>query len=162
MPHLAHLVGKECSGLEIGSHEGRSAIWFCKNILTHPKSSLLCIDPWKMSTLRNFRENLHGEGVLGKVKIWTSPSCERYFGHDRFDFAYVDGEHTAFAVLSDMVKAWEALKSGGVMVVDDYLWPPVENSPLPLQRPIDTFCAAVVPRLRNLLHKGYQVILKKL
>ena len=37
-------------GLEIGSLEGRSAVWLLKNILTHETSSLDCCDlcesPW--------------------------------------------------------------------------------------------------------------------
>ena len=32
--------------LEIGSYEGRSAVWFCENILTGNDSKIVCIDPW--------------------------------------------------------------------------------------------------------------------
>jgi predicted O-methyltransferase YrrM len=41
---LAHLNGAPARGLEIGSFEGRSALWFCENILTHPEARLICID----------------------------------------------------------------------------------------------------------------------
>jgi predicted O-methyltransferase YrrM len=160
--HLAHLVGKEAHGLEIGSHEGRSAIWFCQNILTHSDSRLTCMDPWKMAPFTTFLGNVREARINKKLRIYSKPSQSLDFGHGKFDFIYVDGEHSAYAVLSDMVKGWEALKPGGVMIIDDYLWPPVKDSALPLVRPVDTFCAAVVPRLGNLLHKGYQVILRKL
>src|ERR1700710_2270733 len=30
--------------LEIGSYEGRSAVWFLENVLTHPTAGIVCID----------------------------------------------------------------------------------------------------------------------
>lgn len=42
---LAEWIGKpEVHFLEIGSYEGRSAVWFLQNILTHPTSTLDCVD----------------------------------------------------------------------------------------------------------------------
>jgi hypothetical protein len=32
--------------LEVGSFEGRSALWFLENILTHPTDSITCVDIW--------------------------------------------------------------------------------------------------------------------
>ena len=37
-----------------------------------------------------------------------------------YDFIYIDGDHTAFAVLEDMVLSWKLLKIGGMLLVDDY------------------------------------------
>jgi hypothetical protein len=39
-----------------------------------------------------------------------------------FDFVYVDGSHQAPDVLCDAVLGFKLLKTGGVMVFDDYLW----------------------------------------
>ena len=33
-------------GLEVGSFEGRSALWFLENILTDPTASITCVDIW--------------------------------------------------------------------------------------------------------------------
>ena len=43
--HVAHLKDvPEARGLEIGSFEGRSAIWFLENILTGDSARLTCVD----------------------------------------------------------------------------------------------------------------------
>ena len=39
-PFLGHLKGKPCRLLEIGTYEGRSALWLAENIATHPLSSV--------------------------------------------------------------------------------------------------------------------------
>jgi predicted O-methyltransferase YrrM len=33
--------------LEVGSYEGRSAVWLLSNILTHPTSRLYCVDTFR-------------------------------------------------------------------------------------------------------------------
>ena len=153
---LGHLAGeKKPLDLEIGSHEGRSAIWFLEHVLTHPKSMLKCVDPWeKRGAKEVFMANLAESGLRKKTRVVGRKSCEYFLGFGKFDFVYVDGEHTQMAVLSDMVKGWEALKPGGVMIIDDFLWPPVPNSHTPETARVETFMAAVVPRLGTLLHKG--------
>ena len=40
---------QEVFGLEIGSFEGRSAIWLLENILTHSNSHLTCVDTFEGS-----------------------------------------------------------------------------------------------------------------
>src|SRR5262245_25169347 len=43
--HLAHLAGRsDLRCLEIGSFEGRSAVWLLTHILTHETSRLECIE----------------------------------------------------------------------------------------------------------------------
>jgi hypothetical protein len=42
---LQELRGRaDIHALEIGSFEGRSALWFLENILTHPAASITCVD----------------------------------------------------------------------------------------------------------------------
>ena len=43
-------------------------------------------------------------------------------GNDGFDFISVDASHQATDVLSDCVLAFQLLRRGGVMALDDYLW----------------------------------------
>jgi len=43
---LGNLRNKPVKFLEIGSFEGRSAVWALENILTHKQSELYCIDHW--------------------------------------------------------------------------------------------------------------------
>ena len=39
-----------------------------------------------------------------------------------FDFIYIDGSHMRVDVLLDAVLAWQLLKPGGIMALDDYEW----------------------------------------
>ena len=47
----------------------------------------------------------------------------------RADFVYIDGSHHAHAVLSDLVHAFGLLKTGGLIVCDDYLWTATDADP---------------------------------
>jgi predicted O-methyltransferase YrrM len=39
-----------------------------------------------------------------------------------FDFIYVDGDHVRDQVARDAENAYKVLKSGGIMIFDDYTW----------------------------------------
>ncbi len=44
--HLAPFKGKTgVAALEVGSYEGRSAVWLLENILTAPDALITCVDP---------------------------------------------------------------------------------------------------------------------
>ena len=54
--------------LEIGSLEGRSAIWFLEHVLTHPTATIVCLDPWVQPARElRFDHNLRIAGLAGKV-----------------------------------------------------------------------------------------------
>ena len=121
--------------LEIGSFEGRAAVWLLENILTDPSSSIDCIDLFRPNGVyadfhERFRANTAPWGA--RVREHAGPSFEmlpRMQGP--FDIVYVDGWHTAWGTLSDGVMSWPLLKVGGVMIFDDYLWLPPDHQPLP-------------------------------
>jgi predicted O-methyltransferase YrrM len=133
---LSHLKGAPARGLEIGSFEGRSALWFCENILTHPDARLTCIDTFAGSAehaaidtinlLQRFQENT--DSVKDKIKIQIGnssdvlPRLPNARLPDLYDFIYVDGSHDPRDVCLDGILAWSLLKPGGVMIFDDYLW----------------------------------------
>lgn len=131
--HLSHLKGAGCSAIEIGSAEGRSAIWLLENILTHESSWLGCIDPWewKPEAEDNFDRNTEafGKKVI-KKKAHSNRVLPVMWMHTyRMDFIYIDGNHQAKHVLEDAVLAWPLLKSGGIMAFDDYNWSDFEDCP---------------------------------
>ena len=127
---LGHLKDKKAVGLEIGCFEGRSSIWFCQNILTHPESTLICVDPWYGDTFKTFMGNIreskintsnHGTGC--KFRIQKVPSHLMVtLKIPPLDFAYIDGNHEAQHVLRDGLMVWQLLKPGGVLIFDDYTW----------------------------------------
>lgn len=160
---LGHLAGTSCKGIEVGSFEGRSALWFVQNICTHPESFLLCIDPhdyrdekcvipgggthidhqfdWT-EIKRRFEHNLAPWLTGRRVRLVSKPSRIALGTLDSvalYDFIYLDGSHLAPCVLEDAVLAWPHLRPGGILIFDDYRWrqnkPPPAGYPVEVMRP---------------------------
>lgn len=121
---LAPWAGKpKVHALAIGCHEGRSDCWFCDNILTGPGCLLTCVDGWwHESAFKRWCRNTAGLPVA----MWRGPS-EKAIPHlidsgRRFSFAYVDGGHRPYQVLTDLCMVWQVIEVGGVVIADDYGW----------------------------------------
>jgi predicted O-methyltransferase YrrM len=169
---LAHLKGAPARGLEIGSFEGRSALWFCENILTHPDARLTCIDTFAGSAehaaagldctnlLQLFQANT--DSVKDKIRMQIGKSADvlpRLVFYE-YDFIYVDGSHDPRDVCLDGILAWSLLKPGGVMIFDDYLW---GDHVQPHQRPrvgIEAFLA-VHQTQYSLIEQNYAIAIKR-
>jgi predicted O-methyltransferase YrrM len=162
--HLEHLRSRpDVQMLEIGSYEGRSALWFLENILTHETARLTCVDPFfKLPQEMRFDHNVQRSGDgnrLTKIKAKSADVLPGLPGGS-FDAIYVDGDHRAAPVLLDVACCWRLLKPSGVMILDDYQWE--LDKPLP-DRPelaIDLFLEMVADRA-EVVHRDYQVILRK-
>lgn len=165
---LAEFKGKPITAIELGAYEGRASIWLLENILTHPKARLMCVDTWEGSAehqevdmkavKKRFKQNVKGR----KVSIWeqtTTGFLSLHHGHTEADLIYIDASHKASDVLSDAVLSDKLLKPGGILIFDDYLWGDGSiNTPKPA---IDAFLMCYAGQYA-ILHKQYQVILKKL
>jgi predicted O-methyltransferase YrrM len=119
--------------IEIGSFEGRSALWMLENLLQHPQSHLYCVDTFHdrenpESYWHRFEANVLASPHSGKVTVAASSSLPFLTAFvaagNQADFVYVDGSHRAAEVLEDLVLAFHATKPGGVIIVDDYLIAP--------------------------------------
>lgn len=168
---LSGLKGKpNLSALEIGCFDGRSTTWFMDNVLTGDGCSIDCIDhflgardivnvPMELTEAR-FRKNMEPYG--GRVRLFCCESSRalRKLDLGFKDFIYVDGSHTARDTLSDAVLSWELLKTGGIMVFDDYGWGQERE---PWDRPCTAINAfmACYSREMELIKSGYQVALRK-
>lgn len=167
--------------MEIGSFEGRSAVWVMENMMT-PEDTLYCIDTWEgsrehnqidMDVIKN-RFDMNIVKAVWKTKIprlnihtvreKSSSALGLYLrfhrSEDGWDFIYIDGSHDAHNVLRDALMAWELLAVGGIMVLDDYLWGDPRQ---PLLRPkmaIDAFVNICAPQI-SVMHIGYQVAIQK-
>jgi predicted O-methyltransferase YrrM len=111
--------------LEIGNFEGFSAIWQLEKILTHPTSSITCIDIFNDPVIEErFDRNIEATGVAYKVKKikGSSEKMLRALGLEQFDYVYIDGSHLGKFVLSDGVLSWDLVKPGGLIVFDDYYY----------------------------------------
>ncbi len=116
--------------IEIGSFEGRSALWMLENLLRHPASRLHCVDTFHdsenpQSYWHRFRANVLSSAHADKVSVAASPSLPFLAAFvaagNRADFVYVDGSHRAADVLEDLVLAFHAARPGGIIICDDYL-----------------------------------------
>lgn len=159
--------------LEIGSFEGRSAIWLLENILTSSDSTLTCIDTFggspehkntdiEISDIENhFRHNIKTSGFENKVTILKGysrnilPTLQQSF----FDSIYIDGSHKASDVLEDAVLSKLLLKSGGMIIFDDYVWDEGDTDQDKPTMAIDAFLEIYKGHF-DLLYKGKQIIIR--
>ncbi len=166
--HLAPLRDRCVRMLEVGSYEGRSAVWMAEHLLGHPESTLTCVDPLYVCPVygedppRNLIANIEETGLAGRIKLcvgFSSAVLPRLMAAgERFDFVYIDGSHEARDVLFDGVMALEMLRDGGLLAFDDYLW---ADGGLRTPRPaIDALFAVNHGRLRP-LSVGGQVWFEK-
>ena len=164
MKHLGSLAGKpNLRFLEVGSFEGGSAVWFLENILTHPTSTITCIDPFlRAGSEALFDHNTRiaaSDSKVTKIK-GRSEAVMAELEADAYDAIYIDGAHFAQNVLMDAAAGWRLLKPGGIMIFDDYQWRRDLPAPRRPQMAIDLFLDVLNPP-HIVLHKEYQVIIRK-
>jgi predicted O-methyltransferase YrrM len=158
---LKGYVGKpDVRALEIGSLEGRSAIWLLDNVLTGEGSELVCCDPWQekrrwvedsMETIEHrFDENLRPfADRVTKLKACSLEGLSRLYGAgSKFDIVYIDGDHYGPSVLTDGVLAFQLLHVGGILIFDDYHWQVSGIGVFP-QDAIDAFCRVFRQEIRT-------------
>jgi hypothetical protein len=144
--HLMYYRDKPCSVLEVGVFEGRGALVFLEQILTHPESKYTGVDDW-WSMLTNTQPPERGKQLQGKqleILQWINWIRQRAFNnlapfpankwriiekasHDAlyemhknqetFDVVYIDGDHRFGPCFMDSYLAWPLVKD--VMFWDD-------------------------------------------
>jgi predicted O-methyltransferase YrrM len=178
--HLSSLKDTAINALEVGCFEGRATTWLLDNILTHKDAKITCIDTFEggieHGTIakvdfepikERFNENI--KEVKEKVNIIEGYSldCLRFISsplHEEFepyDIVYIDGSHQAVDVLQDITLSWPLMKVGGIMILDDYMWDAYPDPTLNPRLAIDSFLSVYNGKY-ELLHKEYQVIVRKL
>ncbi|MBN9551384.1 MAG: glycosyltransferase, partial [Alphaproteobacteria bacterium] len=162
--------------LEIGSFEGRSALFFLQFL---PKSRITCVDSFQGSeehvergseyesdmaeVERRFDRNLEpfGDRVDKRkgdsVAILPALAAEQRL----YDVVYVDGDHSAASTYADARLGWDLLDNDGVMILDDYRW----GTGLPAsKRPaagIEAFLWQIAGEY-ELLYKDQQIVIRKI
>lgn len=162
--------------LEIGSWEGRSAVFFLNFF---ERATIVCIDtfggsPEEYSVYQHlgaqlagiearFDRNLAPFGPrVEKIKSRSQPALEGLAVKGRrFDLAYIDGGHRRDDVMADSAGVWRLLAPGGIVIWDDYEWgkslPPDERP----QPAIDDFLRDHAGQYR-LLGRTYQLAIERL
>lgn len=160
---LLPLAGQPIHTLEIGSHEGRSALWVLEHVLTHPAATLTCVDVWADREVeRLFDRNVAASGKSDQLVKRKGQSWQELrdlpLGH--FAFVYIDGCHEGMNVLEDAVLSFRLLQPGGLLCFDDYLWQSNQRTHLP-KPAIDAF-VTLYDRRVEVVERGYQVWVRQL
>lgn len=169
--YLLPLKDKPVSFLEIGCYEGQSSLWMLENVLTHKNSGLTVIDTFEGSPehgeendlLERFKENIKGYSpriLKGNSRFFLKNLAINQFDDIEYDFIYVDGSHEATDVLEDAVLSFPLLKTGGLMIFDDYQFGSQLDKHLTPKPAIDAFLEVYANKIKVLDING-QVILQK-
>jgi len=171
---LAHLRGRPCDVLEIGSWEGRSAIFFLEFL---PRSRVTCVDtfgggaenhasPTERCQVplieRRFDANVLGYGPrVEKIKATSVLALTRLAqSAAAFDLIYVDGSHMRDDVMVDSLLAWRLLRRGGCLIWDDYAGGQDKSAAERVMPAVEVFLAWHFGEYVE-LHRSYQVIVQK-
>ena len=165
--------------LEIGSWEGRSALFFLNYL---PRSRLVCVDPFGRAgpaeamtefgiNTKNYDPDYEARfdanlaafhGRFEKMRAMSFAALgELGVEGRRFDIAYIDGSHHTTDVYRDAVLVWPMIVRGGILIFDDYRWgykPGTSEHP---KRGIDSFLRAFEGGY-NIVHDAYQIAITKL
>jgi predicted O-methyltransferase YrrM len=132
------LAGDDLGYLEIGVWKGDSLRWMLENVLTSHGSRAVAIDPWTAMLPKHpqtamdevARVAMSVDEPYGKTHFIRQQSVDalQQLVVDRcgfplpggFDIAYIDGDHSAHAALSDLVMVFPLVKPGGFIVCDDF------------------------------------------
>ena len=175
---LEHVASRDrVRVLEIGAFDGVSANLMLDCVFPHPESEVHTIDAFlpdpttpeaNATTRERFLENCKRGGHGDRIKLYEGLSIEvlawmiadeGYW--ESFDVVFIDGSHFAKDVITDAVQSWALLKTGGLLIFDDYLW---ETNGAPWRHPktsVDAFELIYDP-LVSLVWTGYQRIFRKL
>ena len=175
---FASLVDQSARVLEIGSYEGRSALFFLNFLRS---SSITCIDLWDPCVLEpdlikqmpeivveyplaegRFDRNLatFADRVTKQKGRSSDLLAELGVKRERFDLIYVDGDHQRAGVYRDCVLSWPLLRPGGFFLIDDYEFDRGLADELKPKQGIDAFLDGI-PDQFDEVHRAYQVILRK-
>lgn len=135
--------------VEIGVYEGASSCFWSDFYLSHPESRLISIDPFTGSSEHHenpenypelaeieltARGNIAKSDNAAKVEIIKGYSWDvfpelnrRNNGEAWIDVLYIDGAHDSNSVARDTTLFVPMVKSGGVVIFDDYAHPDVQR-----------------------------------
>jgi hypothetical protein len=171
---LQPLRAQQINVLEIGSWEGRSALFFL-NYLSNCR--ITCVDTFaggdehrnnpKWASLlpeveRRFDANVaRFKSRVEKIKAASSTAlADLGIAKRRYDLIYVDGSHRAADVYADAVLAWSLLNRRGAVIFDDYEWPHATDARDGPKLGIDSFLWNFINQYA-VIFRGYQLVVQK-
>jgi len=155
--------------LEIGCYEGLSSVFFADNLLTHPESTLTCVDPFltidtndhaglmSNQTEEYFDSNIRSCQHPDRVTVHKITS-DAFFPQNKatYDIIYIDGCHEHDFITRDMENSFAVLRPGGMMWMDDYLG----GDGIQIKAVMDRFLKAHEGEY-EIIYKLYQLAIRK-
>lgn len=79
---------------------------------------------------RQTTENLRAAGFRGELRLHNEDSREWFAQQlcEPYDLVHVDGDHSFEIARQDVANSWRGLRTGGVLLVDDYGIPGVNDA----------------------------------
>lgn len=161
---------KENKILEIGCLEGLSSVFFADNFIDNSNSSLTCVDPFltienndhstflQNNAEMNFDNNISICKNADKIIIHKITSDAFFENNNQtFNFIYIDGCHQLDFIKRDMENSFSFLEKDGIMWMDDYCG----GDDFQIKNTMDTFLENYNGQY-EIIHKGYQLAIKKL
>lgn len=160
--------------LEIGSWEGRSAIFFLRYF---PYCRLTCVDTFQGSPEHALRDKWRDAlpeiesrfdqnvaeftGRVEKLKKTSVKALNELRAEGRrFDLVLIDGSHHRADVHADAEGCWPLVAEGGMVIFDDYEWNfPVAAEDHP-KLGVDAFLSGHAGEFEE-RERGYQLIIAK-
>lgn len=153
------VLTKKYNILEIGSFEGCSSCFISDIVITNTLSTLTCVDPFVSdgsnetdhSTLKyKFYSNIKKTQNYNKINIVEKFSDDFYstYNGSKFNFIYIDGEHSEKQILKDLDECFSLLDINGMIWCDDYnnKWKDIFDNWILLKNDYI-----------NVIHSGYQI-----
>jgi predicted O-methyltransferase YrrM len=158
--------------VEIGSFEGLGSLLIHDYLCKNSDSQLVCIDPfddeyvkgnekmsfWDHACNGQYAKFQHNTKGIHKIveKRGTSDMMIPTLDDKSIDFCYIDGDHSPEQVYKDIVNMFGKMKSGGIVLFDDYLW---NINGIQTKLGIDRFLNEYKGKF-ELIFKNYQLALR--
>jgi len=160
------MSSKEIKYLEIGSFEGRSAVFVGE---LNNAEQVTCVDTFEGSDEHNdINYDLVYKNCSENLKKLNTPyslikdTSHNFFkkNNKKFNVIYIDGSHFYDDVKKDFINSMNCLDDGGILICDDFLWFFYEKIE---ENPIGAIleCYEDYKKDLEILFIHYQIIFKK-
>lgn len=158
--YLKPLIGQAgLNALEIGSFEGRSTCWLLDQVLTAADSQITCIDLCFQDRFHLNLDRTHAQAKVIKRQgypldlLQALPVCD-------YDLIHLDGGSLTERVEQYVALCWQRLKSGGILIIDDYQLQDSHHAIKNLKLAIDSVLSTIQTE-SEILYQAYQLIIRK-
>ena len=161
---LKSLTDNPAKVLEVGCYQGMSSCWLLEQILTHPESQLIGIEP---TFDPHLRKNIAKTGAESKVTLLESDTHRSMsdLTPDSFDAIAVQDRCKLSQHNEENARlAWKLVKPGGLIIFSSYGWRNPQDQQQNPKEGIDRFLNSIKEQWQtvHLSLPTFQLIIRKL